>query len=77
VYLVDLTGDAAPHKIGDGQRAEPRFLNSTQLWYQADDNGGCTGGPNVYRIYNVTSGSEDGSIIEYVLAAWPATSANY
>jgi hypothetical protein len=76
IYLVDLTGDAVPHRIGDGQRAEPRFLNSTQLWYQADDNGGCTGGPNVYRIYNVTSGSEDGSIIEYVLAAWPATSAN-
>ena len=77
VYLVDLTGDAVPHRIGDGQRAGPRFLNSTQLFYLASDSGGgCTGGPSAYRIYNVTSGSEDGSIIEGVRAAWPATSAN-
>jgi hypothetical protein len=77
VYLVDLTGDAVPHRIGDGQRAEPRFLNSTQLWYIAGDSGGCAGGPSAYRVYNVTSGSEDASIIEYVRAAWPAMSANY
>ena len=77
VYLVDLSGDAIPHKIGDGQRAEPRFLNSTQLWYQVGGSGGCAGPGNPDRVYNVTSGSEDGSIIEYVRAAWPATSANY
>jgi len=77
VYLVDLTGDAVPHRIGDGQRAEPRFLNSTQLWYLAGGTLGCVGPANRYRIYNVTSGSEDGSIIESVFAAWPATSASY
>ena len=77
VYLVDLTGDAVPHRIGDGQRAAPQFLNSTQLWYIAGDAGGCAGGPSGYRIYDVTSGAEDASIIEYARTAWPATSANY
>ena len=77
VYLVDLSADPVPKKIGDGPRAEPRFLNSTQLWYEVGGAGGCRGSPNPYRIYSVTSGSEDASIIEYVVAAWPAASANY
>jgi len=77
VFLVDLTGDAVPRRIGDGQRAEPRFLNSTQLWYEVGGGAGCTGPGNPYRIYNVADGSEAGSIIQAVRAAWPATSANY
>jgi hypothetical protein len=76
VFLVDLTAGAVPRRIGDGQRAKPRFLNSTQLWYEVGGAGGCTGPGDPYRVYNVTNGSEDGSVIEYVQAAWPATSAN-
>jgi hypothetical protein len=76
VFLVDLTGDAVPHKIGDGPRAQPRFLNSTQLWWQREG-GGCTGPLPTPRIYNVTDGSEDGSIIERVQATWPAMSARF
>jgi hypothetical protein len=78
VFLVDLTGDAVPHRIGDGPRGEPHFLNSTQLWWRPQfDGGGCTGPVPAPRIYNVTDGSEDGSIIERVQATWPAMSARF
>ena len=76
VYLVDLTGDDVPHRIGDGARGEPRFLNATQLWWRVQSTGrGCTGPLPGPAVYNVANGSEDGSIIDQIQGTWPATSA--
>lgn len=76
VYLVDLAGDGVPRKIGDGPRGQPRFLNATQLFWRVQGAGaGCAGPLPDERIYDVTSGAEDGSIILRVNGTWPATSA--
>jgi hypothetical protein len=77
-YLVVLDSDAPLRRIGDGPRGSPRFLNETQLWWRVQSSGrGCTGPQPGPRIYNVTSGSEDGTIVDSILATWPATSADY
>ena len=75
-YLVDLEGDAVPHRIGDGPRGSPRFVNATQLWWRVQSAGhGCTGPQPGPAIYNVATGSEDGSVVDDVIATWPATKA--
>ena len=47
------------------------------LWYWTEGQGVCGPGINRPLIYDITDGSEAASVIEYVIAAWPATSSIY
>jgi hypothetical protein len=78
VFLLDLFAGGPPREIGQ-PGGEPRFVNATQLWYRAEASvPGCTGPqPPRERIYDVSNGTEAGSIIQYVNLTWPATSAHY
>ncbi len=74
VYLVDLAHGGSPQLIGDEPRTLPVFVNNTQLWFRSEsENSGCAGS-NGERplIYNLTDSSEAPSIIDEVIAAWPA-----
>jgi hypothetical protein len=75
-YLVDLSGDRKPVRIGSG--AYPVFLGATQLWYLRDGlSGGCEGFSEPKEvIYDASDGSEVQSDIHVVLAAWPSTNSN-
>lgn len=79
VYLVDLAHAGSPKLIGKGPRKLPVFVNSTQLWFRSPVNDhGCAGAEEEKSlIYNVVDGSESPSIIDEVLAVWPATSSNW
>jgi hypothetical protein len=75
VYLVDLVAGGSPKKIGAGPRKVPSFVNSTQLYFRSEgDDHGCVGAElEKPLIYNILDGSESPSVIDGVLAAWPAT----
>jgi hypothetical protein len=75
VFLVDMTRDPAPRLIR-ADASLPVFLNSSQLWFKASDAGGCVTGEISERIYDVRDGSEAASIIDEVIAVWPATSSS-
>ena len=75
VFLVDMTRDPAPRLIR-ADASLPVFLNSTQLWFKASDAGGCVTGEISERIYDLRDGSEAPSIIDDVIAVWPATSSS-
>jgi hypothetical protein len=79
VYLVDLTHDGSPKRIGKGARNKPVFLNSTQLWYTSEDVEGCVGpdAEGAYLVDNLTDGSESPSFIDRVLRVWPTTSSTF
>jgi hypothetical protein len=75
VYLVDLASGGSPQKIGAGPRKVPSFVNSTQLYFRSEgEDHGCVGAEQEKPlIYNILDGSESPSVIDGVLAAWPAT----
>jgi hypothetical protein len=75
VFLVDMTRDPAPRLIR-ADASLPVFLNSSQLWFKAADAGGCVTGEISERIYDLRDGSEAPSIIDEVIAVWPATSSS-
>ena len=77
VYLVDLAHGGSPTRIGKGARTVPVFLNSTQLWYKTEGPSICGPGSNQPLIYDITDGSESGSVIDQVQAVWPATSSHF
>src|SRR5579859_3447214 len=77
VYLIDLAQGASPRLIRKGPRTLPVFLTSTDLWFKTENAGICGPGGNQPLIYDITDGSELPSIIDDVIAAWPATSSNY
>jgi hypothetical protein len=77
VYLIDLTHGGSPVMIGKGPRTIPVFLNSTLLWYKSEAQGICGPGGNQPLIYDVTDGTETGSVIDQPYAVWPATSSNF
>lgn len=75
VYLVDLVAGGSPQKIGAGPRKVPSFVNATQLYFRSEgDDHGCVGAEfEKPLIYNILDGSESPSVIDGVVAAWPAT----
>jgi hypothetical protein len=75
VYLMDLSGDSAPELIR-AAASVPVFLNSTQLWYRASDEGGCITDETHPYVYDTVDDVELPSIIDNVLAIWPGTSSN-
>ena len=79
VYLVDLAHGGSPKRIGSGAHNYPVFLNNSQLWLMAESlNTGCGDGSQLKpMVYNVISGTEAPSIIDWVYSAWPATSSNW
>ena len=77
VYLVDLAHGGGPARIGKGARTVPVFLNSTQFWYKTEGPSICGPGSNQPLIYDITDGSESGSVIDQVQAVWPATSSQF
>lgn len=53
VYLIDLVARGSPQLIGKGARTVPVFLNTTQLWYRAEQQVPCAfggGSPFVYDL---------------------------
>jgi hypothetical protein len=79
VYLVDLAHGGSPKRVGTGSHNFPVFVNATQLWLMAEalDTGCADGSKWTPKIYNVVSGDEAGSIIDWTRFAWPATSSNW
>jgi len=79
VYVVDLLHDGSPELIGGGRHNYPVFVNATQLWLMAEalDTGCADNNQLTPKIYNVISGQEAGSIIDWTRFAWPATSSNW
>jgi hypothetical protein len=77
VYLVDLAHGGSSTLIGKGARTLPVFLNSTQLWYKTEGPSICGPGSNQPLIYDITDGSESGSVIDQISDVWPATSSNF
>jgi hypothetical protein len=79
VYVVDLLHDGTPKLIGGGRHNYPVFVNATQLWLMAEalDTGCADSNQLTPKIYNVISGQEAGSIIDWTRFAWPATSSNW
>jgi hypothetical protein len=76
IYLIDLAHGGTPQLI-KGARNFPVFLNSAQLWYWSESQGICGPGLNHPLVYDITNGSEAGSIVDQVVATWPATSSNF
>jgi hypothetical protein len=76
VHLVDLAGGGDSQLIGEA-REKPAFLNGTQLWYTTPNIHGCATGGEVPVVYDIVSGSEFPSIIDWVRYVWPGTSAWY
>jgi hypothetical protein len=76
MFLIDLAHGGSPQLIKGG-RNFPIFLNSAQLWYWSEGNGIC--GPTMDHplVYDITNGSEAGTIIDQVVGVWPATSSEY
>jgi hypothetical protein len=74
VFMIDLRQGGSTQHIGGGARNTPVFLTSTWLWYRTDGQGGC--GPSGSRplIYDLSDGAESSTVVEEVLAVWPATS---
>ena len=62
--------------IGEG-RTLPAFLNDRQLWYISLGQGMCGPGVDQPLIYSLTDGSEAPSVIDSVIATWPATGSNH
>ena len=79
VYVVDLTTGGSPKLVARGAHNYPVFVNATQLWVMAEalDTGCSDGSQLTPKIYNVISGDEAGSIIDWTRFAWPATSSNW
>jgi hypothetical protein len=77
VYLIDLQSGRAPQLLGQ-DRNTPAFITATQLWWRSEiTNHGCAGGETSPLIYDINEAAESRSIIEFVEAVWPATSAIY
>jgi len=76
IYLIDAAHGGSPQLL-KGARTLPVFLNSTQLWYWSEGQGICGVGINHPLVYDITDGSEAASIIDQVVAVWPATSSNF
>jgi hypothetical protein len=76
IYLIDLAHGGTLQLI-KGARNFPVFLNSAQLWYWSESQGICGPGLNHPLVYDITNGSEAGSIVDQVVATWPATSSNF
>jgi len=76
IFMIDMAHGGGPQLLKNGRNL-PAFLNSTQLWYWSEGQGVCGPGINRPLIYDITDGSEAASVIEYVIAAWPATSSIY
>jgi hypothetical protein len=75
VYLLDLTQSDGPRLIGEA-RNRPTFLNNDQLWYMSEGQGMCGPGLDQPLIYSLADGSEAPSVIDAVIATWPATGSN-
>jgi hypothetical protein len=75
VYLLDLTQSVGPRMIGES-RNRPVFLNNEQLWYMSEGQGICGPGVDQPLIYSLADGSEAPSVIDSVIATWPATGSN-
>jgi len=76
IYLIDVAHGGSPQLI-KGARNFPVFLNSTQLWYWTEGQGICGPGLNHPLVYDITDGSEAGTIVDQVTAVWPATSSSF
>lgn len=76
MFLIDVARGGSPQLIKVA-RNFPTFLNSSQLWYWTESQGICGPGIGQPLVYDITNGSEAASIIEQVVAIWPATSSNY
>ncbi|HEV3124959.1 MAG TPA: hypothetical protein VG266_10325 [Candidatus Dormibacteraeota bacterium] len=77
VYLVDLAHPGDPRHIGQGARNLPVFLTSTLLWYKSEGEAQCGPSGSQPLIYDLSDGSESPTIVDYILAVWPATSSNF
>jgi len=76
IYLIDMASGGGPQLI-KGARTFPVFLNATQLSYWSEGQGVCGVGVDRPLIYDITDRSEAASIIDGVIAAWPATSSKF
>jgi hypothetical protein len=76
IYLVDFAHGGSPQLI-KGARNYPVFLNSAQLWYWSESQSICGPGLNHPLVYDINDGSETSSIVDQVVAVWPATSSNF
>lgn len=74
-YLIDVAHGGSPKVIGKGPRNQPVFLDSSQIFYRSEGNGICGPSGNLPLIYDITSGSESSSAIDFVFQIWPATSS--
>jgi hypothetical protein len=75
IFLIDLAHSGSPQLI-KGARNLPYFLNSTQIWYWSEGNGICGPSADHPLVYDITNGSEASTIIDQLVAVWPATSSN-
>ena len=75
VYLVNMAAGSAPELIR-ADASEPIFLNATQLWFKLSSYGGCVSEARPERAYDLNDRSDGPSIIDGVLAVWPATSSH-
>jgi hypothetical protein len=75
VYLVDMRRDPAPRLIR-ADATVPAFLNSSQLWFKVSTGEGCVTDAPQARVYDLNDGAEAPSIIDSVVAVWPATSSS-
>lgn len=74
VYLVDMTAGTSPQLIAEGGTT-PVFLNATQLWFKDVSISGCVTNDTPERIYDLNDRTDAPSVIDQVLAVWPATSS--
>jgi hypothetical protein len=74
VHLMDAaTGDVLS-QLGTGSRDVPFFLTNDLIWLHGDLSG-CTGSVPTNYIYDLRDHTESPSVIDWVQATWPATSA--
>jgi hypothetical protein len=77
-YLVDLAHGGKPVRIGNAPHGGPVFLDATHLYVVPGDGpGGCTGpGAPGHQIYDIVSGAESATDIDWIQHVWPATATH-
>lgn len=74
VHLMDPVAGTDIAQIGSAPSELPTFLGNDLLWFRTQA-GGC--GPNDFKsyVYDFRDNSLSGSIVDWVSATWPGTSA--
>ncbi len=74
VHLMDAATGNVLSQLGAGSRDVPFFLTNDLIWLHGDLSG-CTGSVPTNYIYDLRDHTESPSVIDWVQATWPATSA--